>query len=1156
MPVEQDVSNQGQIPIAQSEGHSVDVVQHSQQCVLSSGYQECVSSQLPEQIVGQLGEIGACPSFVVQDQMWSGPNAPWQHYGQQPLPNPLELPSGQPFLVHPIYQEMPMFGHSVQEPNFDQSVFFDIEEPGENAFVEQSGYPQQSVCYDASSNEAFFDIHEPVLQHHALPGQNPLVQHGVVFGHESSDSMFVPEHVPQHAQHEASQYALINQSPLVQHGVMVDTAGSDGLFVQEHVPQQFDSQYALLDPSPLVQHGAMVDTAGSDGLFVQEHVSQQFASQYALTDQSTLVQHGVIVDNAGSDGLFVQEHVPQQLASQYALPDQSPLVQHGVMIDTTGSDGMFVPEHVPQHFASQFALPDQSPLVQHGVMVDNAGSDDMFVPEHVPQHFASQFALPDQSPLVQHGVMVDNAGSDDMFVQEHEAQYFASQYALPDQSPLVQHSVMIDGAGSDSLFVQEHVSQHFAALPDQSPLVQHGVMIENAGSGDMFVPGHVSQQEASPYAVPYQNPLVQDGSNTVSPELFSPHPQWLEHPEPMPSAEGVALNVHQLPGAFTLATLPNNSPAKPSDVVATREATPSSITKSIVAGTMVAKSGTKPSALVTPAHAQDLPHQVAVVKLDTGATLTAKVCKENIEWEWARAVEFMGAKSTKNHWYLNKTDLFQQEFREAHISWSQFKYMGKDVDASLQGHHAFESGAFMLMMLLVSLNRRFHPSVKAAALGLACNLLRVGAAAMANVGNMSIAVLIYGGNKQYHPVTITLQEGCTLAGMAAILSLSPPASRAWTALIAHAWCGYKIRSQVEHATLFDAVLFAMFIKNSQNKKFKNAWNYVGQFLWPQLLWLCSRTLDALACQKAALPLEQVPLLKCQSGTTRKRKAPWINKMILLQKMRTMKHHRKSGMQTHGDLVTHSDQLVLSENLVTTGQYLVNAQQAFSNVRHLTIHWDPASYDCSTLVAVAYSHEKGVACIPPIQNITPLLKKDVCSEIQELAAGKNQLTRMDGYTELRAVSHCLKGIGLPLEKFVLDPAIQWKAIAQGKHRILKDGKIYIVDEETGKIEPVLPPCFHISQTYLLCSISDQGGINRASLDYCQFKLGMPLLVLYDPFHRCWNDLKETLKKTKKNLFKTLIAFARIWNCNFGPMGSKEWFNKKRQRLSDMMHLGGS
>ena len=42
--------------------------------------------------------------------------------------------------------------------------------------------------------------------------------------------------------------------------------------------------------------------------------------------------------------------------------------------------------------------------------------------------------------------------------------------------------------------------------------------------------------------------------------------------------------------------------------------------------------------------------------------------------------------------------------------------------------------------------------------------------------------------------------------------------------------------------------------------------------------------------------------------------------------------------------------------------------ARARIKHLTIHWDPASYDISTLVAIAYSHERDIACYPPIQGI--------------------------------------------------------------------------------------------------------------------------------------------------------------------------------------------
>ena len=58
------------------------------------------------------------------------------------------------------------------------------------------------------------------------------------------------------------------------------------------------------------------------------------------------------------------------------------------------------------------------------------------------------------------------------------------------------------------------------------------------------------------------------------------------------------------------------------------------------------------------------------------------------------------------------------------------------------------------------------------------------------------------------------------------------------------------------------------------------------------------------------------------------------------------------MATHSDLITGSDQLVLLKNLVSSVRYQVNAKNSLAGIKHLTIHWDPASYDISILVAIA------------------------------------------------------------------------------------------------------------------------------------------------------------------------------------------------------------
>ena len=107
--------------------------------------------------------------------------------------------------------------------------------------------------------------------------------------------------------------------------------------------------------------------------------------------------------------------------------------------------------------------------------------------------------------------------------------------------------------------------------------------------------------------------------------------------------------------------------------------------------------------------------------------------------------------------------------------------------------------------------------------------------------------------------------------------------------------------------------------------------------------------------------------------------------------------------------------------------------------------------------------------------------------------------------VEGLGYVLAVLGLPIYTFVLDPAIHWKPLTEFQVRVRKNGQMFIQDFQSNKLVKVFPDGWSIRKQPLLCSISDQGGINRASLDYLGFKLGAPVLVLFDPFHRCWNWL---------------------------------------------------
>ena len=234
---------------------------------------------------------------------------------------------------------------------------------------------------------------------------------------------------------------------------------------------------------------------------------------------------------------------------------------------------------------------------------------------------------------------------------------------------------------------------------------------------------------------------------------------------------------------------------------------------------------------------------------------------DKIDWEWARAASFMELKSKKNHVYLSKnSEYFENEFAHADIPWSEFGYKGKSHGRE-SGQHTFGSSGFILMMLLVAINKRFSASIKEKALCLLSNFMRF--AANPFQGHIAVACLVYGDDKQYHEAFLSMGDGCIISGFAALLSYNKTVKNKWEAMMLSAWCGQKVRTTLQHASLWDALLLALYLKN--HKKLHNCWAHVGQFVFPKLIWLASKVIDALALKLASLPIEQVPLLKGPKG---------------------------------------------------------------------------------------------------------------------------------------------------------------------------------------------------------------------------------------------------------------------------------------------------
>ena len=108
--------------------------------------------------------------------------------------------------------------------------------------------------------------------------------------------------------------------------------------------------------------------------------------------------------------------------------------------------------------------------------------------------------------------------------------------------------------------------------------------------------------------------------------------------------------------------------------------------------------------------------------------------------------------------------------------------------------------------------------------------------------------------------------------------------------------------------------------------------------------------------------------------------------------------------------------MLSMDALCDPRYVAKLKQAYASTSQLQVSWDASTYDCETLLCITYNMQDDLACYLPIQNLTPVLTGELLPELQDLAA-QGKCCRIDTYNTLRALSHALNTINLPLEKFL-------------------------------------------------------------------------------------------------------------------------------------------
>jgi hypothetical protein len=178
--------------------------------------------------------------------------------------------------------------------------------------------------------------------------------------------------------------------------------------------------------------------------------------------------------------------------------------------------------------------------------------------------------------------------------------------------------------------------------------------------------------------------------------------------------------------------------------------------------------------------------------------------------------------------------------------------------------------------VLVTNTKQITANVKQNALSLIIGLLQVSAAALETIE--SCPGICYGKDKKYHETCLQVDATGIVQNLHTLLMQHTGFTWAWGHLMTQGFCNYKIISAMTHPTLWDLLVLLAWAKN--NQQMRKVWHYLGQFLWPKVLFLCSKILSQYALLRSKLPIEQVPLLKTKKG--RSRKVPWMNKLVFLK----------------------------------------------------------------------------------------------------------------------------------------------------------------------------------------------------------------------------------------------------------------------------------
>ncbi|OLP89257.1 hypothetical protein AK812_SmicGene29300 [Symbiodinium microadriaticum] len=117
-------------------------------------------------------------------------------------------------------------------------------------------------------------------------------------------------------------------------------------------------------------------------------------------------------------------------------------------------------------------------------------------------------------------------------------------------------------------------------------------------------------------------------------------------------------------------------------------------------------------------------------------------------------------------------------------------------------------------------------------------------------------------------------------------------------------------------------------------------------------------------------------------------------------------------------------------------------------------------------------KQGIAAYLPIQNVGPVRTTELDDSIQQLVA-QDRVTRVEGFNTMRAPSHSLAAIALPLAVFSPSEEFHLKPLTSLEERVFLEG---IYNQKTEEVCRQLPQ-IDVTTIAMMVSVSDQGTVEQ-------------------------------------------------------------------------------